>query len=266
MNDVGLFSGKPTVPEDYVPTRAPSSAIYSEAKDRKWLVEDLAAMDDLIAAEVPESEGVIAILLYTRGQLLVLTPGRLLLFSQSVFSNKARLEKGAPLSEIRDASVVRLSGPVRISIDGPAKLNHIQYTSGEIEPAREFVDEVLAARDRLLGPRSIEPVPTRLDMAWFRVWMTTTISDAGGDPANAAHVTSLLETAGKSTWALGDELMDTYGGAWAKPLLRDYMESEAATPWGACEFIAGWNPDSVDPLERNLVSLGEIAAEVRPFH
>ncbi len=147
---MGFFSRKQEVSEDYMPTRA-TAAIYSDAKDRRWFVQDLAAMDPVITAEVPESEGALAMLLYERGQVLVLTPTRLLLFRQALMSRKARLDKEALLSEIRSVQVGRLTGPVRIVIDGPRHLNQIQYgtPTTDMEPARMFFSHVLAARDKL---------------------------------------------------------------------------------------------------------------------
>ena len=113
-------------------------------------------------------------------------------------------------------------------------------------------------------PRTIEPVPTRLDMAWFRTWTNGIIRDSGVDPTNDTNGIALLMMAGKSIHHCGNELMDQFGGAWAKPILAAYMRSDQATPWGAIEVIAGWERDAVDPLERNLVSLAEIMVEIGP--
>ena len=58
--------------------------------------------------------------------------------------------------------------------------------------------------------------------------------------------------------------MDRYGGAWAKPILAEYMQSDGATPWGAIALIAGWNQEAVPLSEQNLVSLAAIIVEVGP--
>lgn len=110
-------------------------------------------------------------------------------------------------------------------------------------------------------PKSIAPVPTRLDMAWFRVWLDKIIRDSGVDPNNDANPIALLTMAGMSTHDLGNRLMDQFGGAWAKPILAEYMRRDDATPWGAIEVIAGWDSDAVASLETNLNSLGEMLVE-----
>jgi len=113
-------------------------------------------------------------------------------------------------------------------------------------------------------PRTIEPVLTHLDMAWFRKWTDDIIRDTGVDPANQANGIALLMMAGKSIHAFGNQLMDNFGGAWAKPILAEYMQSDQATPWGAVGLIAGWDRDSVPAQEKNLISLAEIAVEIGP--
>ena len=113
-------------------------------------------------------------------------------------------------------------------------------------------------------PNTIEPVPTHLDMAWFRTWMNRVIHDTGVDPTNDANGIALLTMAGMSTHVAGNDLMDRYEGAWARPILARYMETDGATPWGAVEVIAGWREDAVPILEQNLVSLAEILVEVGP--
>ena len=149
---MGFFSRTREVSEDYMPTRA-TAAIYSDPKEREWYVQDLAAMDAVITSAIPESESVVAMLLYDRGAVFVLTPTRLLLFRQALMSSKARLAKQAMLSEIRSVHVGRLTGPVRVAIDGPQGLNGIQYGTPktDMEPARQFFSHVLAARDKLAG-------------------------------------------------------------------------------------------------------------------
>jgi hypothetical protein len=151
---MGLFSSKPKVSEDYMPTRA-TAAIFSDPNDRKWFVQDLAAMDAVITEEVPDSEGVIAILLYTRGELLVLTPSRLLLFRQAFVSNRARLDKEVPLGEVRDVRMAR-PGMVRLTFVGPKQLREISFGDGNtnVEPARMFFDFLRAARERLSAASS----------------------------------------------------------------------------------------------------------------
>jgi hypothetical protein len=62
-------------------------------------------------------------------------------------------------------------------------------------------------------PRTVEPVPTHLDMAWFRTWMDGIIRDSGVDPANDANGIALLTMAGMSTHHAGDDLMERYDGA-----------------------------------------------------
>jgi hypothetical protein len=113
-------------------------------------------------------------------------------------------------------------------------------------------------------PKTIEPVPTHLDMAWFRTWTDGIISKSGVDPTNIANASALLWMAGNSTHVAGNDLMERYDGAWAQPILAEYMQSEGATPWGAIELIAGWRRDAVPILEQNLVSLAEIVVEVGP--
>jgi len=113
-------------------------------------------------------------------------------------------------------------------------------------------------------PTTIDPVPTHLDMAWFRTWIDGIISESGVDPANDANGIALLTMAGMSTHVAAADLMDRYGGAWAKPILADYMRTDGATPWGAIELIAGWDRNSVPVLEENLVSLAKILVEVGP--
>jgi hypothetical protein len=113
-------------------------------------------------------------------------------------------------------------------------------------------------------PKTIEPVPTHLDMGWFRTWTDGIISKSGVDPTNIANGSALLWMAGNSTHVAGNDLMERYDGAWAKPILAEYMQSEGATPWGAIELIAGWRRDAVPILEQNLVSLAEIVVEVGP--
>jgi hypothetical protein len=114
------------------------------------------------------------------------------------------------------------------------------------------------------APRTIDPVPTHLDVAWFRNWIDEIIRESGVDPANDANGIALLWMAGRSTEAAGADLMDRYDGAWAKPILADYMRTDGATPWGAIELIAGWDRNSVPVLEENLVSLAKICVEVGP--
>jgi hypothetical protein len=113
-------------------------------------------------------------------------------------------------------------------------------------------------------PKTIEPVPTHLDMGWFRTWVNGIIKESGVDPANDANGVALLWMAGKSIHACGDDLMERYEGAWARPILAEYMQSDEATPWGAIEVIAGWRRDAVPILEQNLVSMAQIAVEVGP--
>jgi hypothetical protein len=113
-------------------------------------------------------------------------------------------------------------------------------------------------------PKTIEPVPTHLDAAWFRMWMNGIIRDSGVDSTNDANGIALLWMAGKSTHAAGNDLMDRHDGVWAKPILAEYMQSDGPTPWGAIELIAGWRRDAVPILEQNLVSLAEILVEVGP--
>lgn len=74
--------------------------------------------------------------------------------------------------------------------------------------------------------RTIEPVPTHLNVAWFRTWADDVIRDSGVDPNNEANGVALLLHAGRSTWMLGDQLRDQWGGALAKPILREYVESD----------------------------------------
>jgi hypothetical protein len=107
-------------------------------------------------------------------------------------------------------------------------------------------------------PTTIEPVPTRLNMAWFRTWMDGIIRDSGVDPTNDANSIALLTMAGMSTHALGNDLMDRFSGAWAKPILARYMQSDQATPWGAVELIAGWDRDALAAMEDNLINLAEL--------
>jgi len=113
-------------------------------------------------------------------------------------------------------------------------------------------------------PRSIEPVSTHLDMAWFRTWVDGVIRDTGVDPKNPDNGIALLYMAGKSIFMAGFELMDKFGGAWAKPILDEYMNSDEATPWGAVELIAGWDRDTVPALERTMRDLHDIAVDVGP--
>jgi hypothetical protein len=110
-------------------------------------------------------------------------------------------------------------------------------------------------------PNTIEPVPTHLDMAWFRTWMSGIIRDSGVDPTNDANGIALVTMAAISTHNCGNELMDEFGGAWAKPILAEYMQSDQATPWGAVEVIAGWRRDTVAALEQNLVTFAEMLVE-----
>jgi hypothetical protein len=113
-------------------------------------------------------------------------------------------------------------------------------------------------------PTIIEPVPTRLDMAWFRTWMDGIIRESGVDPANDANSIALLTMAGMSTHAFGNDLMDRFDGAWAKPILARYMQSDQATPWGAVGLVAGWDRDAVAAMEQNLIDLAQILVEVGP--
>lgn len=110
-------------------------------------------------------------------------------------------------------------------------------------------------------PNTIEPVPTHLDMAWFRTWMNGIIHDSGVDPTKDANGIALLTMAGRSTHNVGNDLMERYEGAWAKPILAEYMQSDEASPWGAVEIIAGWRRDAVPILEENLVSFAEMLVE-----
>jgi hypothetical protein len=107
-------------------------------------------------------------------------------------------------------------------------------------------------------PTTIEPVPTHLDMAWFRTWMDGIIRDSGVDPANDANGIALLTMAGISSHHAGDDLMERYDGAWARPILARYMQSDGATPWGAVELIAGWNRETLPILEQNLADFAEM--------
>lgn len=100
-----------------------------------------------------------------------------------------------------------------------------------------------------------------MDMAWFQAWMNGIIRDSGVDPTNDSNGIALLPMAGMSTHAAGNDLMDRYGGAWAKPVLAKYMASDQATPWGAIEVIAGWNRDAVPVLEENLASFAEMLVD-----
>jgi hypothetical protein len=113
-------------------------------------------------------------------------------------------------------------------------------------------------------PNTIQPIPTHLDMAWFRAWMNGVIHSTGVDPTNDANGIALLTMGGMSTHVVGNDLMDRYGGAWAKPILAEYMGTDGATPWGAVEVIAGWRQDAVPILEQNLASLAETLVEVGP--
>ena len=110
-------------------------------------------------------------------------------------------------------------------------------------------------------PTTIEPVPTHLDMAWFRTWMNEIIHDSGVDPTNDANGIALVTMAAMSTHAAANDLMDRYDGAWAKPILAGYMRSDGATPWGAVEVVAGWRRDAVPILEQNLTSFAEMLVE-----
>jgi len=80
-------------------------------------------------------------------------------------------------------------------------------------------------------PNTIEPVSTQLDTPWFSTWMNGIIRDSGVDATNDANGIALLWMAGVSTHNAGNDLMERYGGAWAKPILAKYMHSDDATPW-----------------------------------